>query len=302
MTDERTGLTADNIDGPLAQSEPQRLHLADQHRRLPVECDRRAGPRADLQVRVQSAHRPDPADPVHDGPSRAERHVLQLVRRSHRCRADHLADRRQHRLPVPVQRRQWLAGSGSDGGAERRPGQCAAGRPTLGPDELRRLLQPRCASGSAGRIAPRRLLGRRQAGERNDRGRGQLPGRRSKAGPDVWYTGFHYDTTVSETRIASYIAIARGQVPAKHYFGTWRTFPDKGCDWSWQEQRPVGVDPELPRCRRLRGRLHLPGNADRARLGRVHVRVPDAGDVRPGGTVGAAILGHQPPVDRAGAA
>jgi hypothetical protein len=60
-------------------------------------------------------------------------------------------------------------------------------------------------------------------------------------GPDVWYTGFHYDTTVSETRIASYIAIARGQVPAKHYFGTWRTFPHKDCDWAWQEQRPVGV-------------------------------------------------------------
>jgi len=59
-------------------------------------------------------------------------------------------------------------------------------------------------------------------------------------GPNVWYTGFHYDTTVSETRIASYIAIARGQVPAKHYFGTWRTFPDIGCNWSWQEQRPIG--------------------------------------------------------------
>src|SRR6185436_8631545 len=36
-------------------------------------------------------------------------------------------------------------------------------------------------------------------------------------GPNVSYTGFHYDTTVSETRIASYIAIARGQVPEKHY-------------------------------------------------------------------------------------
>ena len=44
-------------------------------------------------------------------------------------------------------------------------------------------------------------------------------------GPDVNYTGFHYDTTVSETRIASYIAIARGQVPAAHYFGTYRAFP-----------------------------------------------------------------------------
>ena len=60
------------------------------------------------------------------------------------------------------------------------------------------------------------------------------------SGPNVWYTGFHYDTTVSETRIASYIAIARGQIPAKHYFGTWRTFPDIGCNWSWQEQRPIG--------------------------------------------------------------
>ncbi len=59
-------------------------------------------------------------------------------------------------------------------------------------------------------------------------------------GPNVWYTGFHYDTTVSETRIASYIAIARGQIPAKHYYATWRTFPDLECNWSWQEQRPIG--------------------------------------------------------------
>ncbi len=59
-------------------------------------------------------------------------------------------------------------------------------------------------------------------------------------GTSVWYTNFHYDTTVSETRIASYIAISRGQVPPAHYFGTWRTFPDVACDWSWQEQRPVG--------------------------------------------------------------
>ena len=53
------------------------------------------------------------------------------------------------------------------------------------------------------------------------------------------YTGFHYDTTVSETRIASYIAIARGQVPAKLYFGTWRTFPATK-DWNWHEQQPTG--------------------------------------------------------------
>jgi hypothetical protein len=48
-----------------------------------------------------------------------------------------------------------------------------------------------------------------------------------------------YDTIVSESRIASYIGIATGELPAKEYFGAWRTFPET-CDWSWQETRPVG--------------------------------------------------------------
>ncbi len=48
-----------------------------------------------------------------------------------------------------------------------------------------------------------------------------------------------YDTIVSESRIASYIGIATGKIPAKEYFGAWRTFPAT-CDWSWQETRPVG--------------------------------------------------------------
>ena len=49
-----------------------------------------------------------------------------------------------------------------------------------------------------------------------------------------------YDTIVSESRIASYIGIAKGELPAKEYFGAWRTFP-RSCDWNWQESRPVGV-------------------------------------------------------------
>jgi hypothetical protein len=49
-----------------------------------------------------------------------------------------------------------------------------------------------------------------------------------------------YDTVVSESRIASYIGIAKGEIPPRHYFGTWRSFPDT-CDWSWQETRPLGV-------------------------------------------------------------
>ena len=60
-------------------------------------------------------------------------------------------------------------------------------------------------------------------------------------GPDVWYTNHHYDTTVSETRITSYLGIMTGQVPAKHYFAMWRTFPET-CDWSWPESQPVGED------------------------------------------------------------
>jgi hypothetical protein len=50
-----------------------------------------------------------------------------------------------------------------------------------------------------------------------------------------------YDTIVSESRIASYIGIAKGEIPQKEYFGAWRTFPNT-CDWSWQETKPVGFD------------------------------------------------------------
>jgi hypothetical protein len=64
---------------------------------------------------------------------------------------------------------------------------------------------------------------------------GNLRGR----GPDVFYTCHYYGNFVSEPRIASYIGIALGQIPAKHYFGPARTFPAT-CDWNWQEQKPVG--------------------------------------------------------------
>jgi hypothetical protein len=57
--------------------------------------------------------------------------------------------------------------------------------------------------------------------------------------PDVWLTTHHYDTIVSESRIASYLGIMTGQVPRRHYFAAWRTFPAP-CDWSWQEMQPVG--------------------------------------------------------------
>ena len=48
-----------------------------------------------------------------------------------------------------------------------------------------------------------------------------------------------YDTFVSESRIASYVGIAKGELPQRHYYGAWRTFPDS-CDWAWQETKPLG--------------------------------------------------------------
>jgi hypothetical protein len=59
-------------------------------------------------------------------------------------------------------------------------------------------------------------------------------------GPDVFYTGHHYGTLNTEPRIASYIGIATGEIPATHYFKMWRTFPD-ACDWGWPEMDPDGV-------------------------------------------------------------
>jgi hypothetical protein len=58
--------------------------------------------------------------------------------------------------------------------------------------------------------------------------------------PDTGDSPCCYDTVVSESRIASYIGIVKGELPPKEYYGTWRSFPDT-CDWSWQETRPLGV-------------------------------------------------------------
>jgi hypothetical protein len=58
--------------------------------------------------------------------------------------------------------------------------------------------------------------------------------------PDVLYTCHHYGSLNTEPRIASYLGITLGQVPASHYFKMARTFPPT-CDWGWQEQQPTGV-------------------------------------------------------------
>lgn len=60
------------------------------------------------------------------------------------------------------------------------------------------------------------------------------------SGQEVFYTCHHYDTTVSESRIATYLGIANGSIPPTALYGTHRTMPP-GCDWAWQEQLPTGT-------------------------------------------------------------
>jgi hypothetical protein len=54
------------------------------------------------------------------------------------------------------------------------------------------------------------------------------------------FTCHHYGALNTEPRIASYIGIAAGDIPATHYYKLWRTFP-ASCDWGWQEMQPAGV-------------------------------------------------------------
>ncbi|MCW2882376.1 MAG: cellobiose phosphorylase [Sphaerisporangium sp.] len=54
------------------------------------------------------------------------------------------------------------------------------------------------------------------------------------------YSTCHRYGAMSETRIVTYVAVAQGQVPATHYLGLWRTFPDT-CDWGWADQKPQGT-------------------------------------------------------------
>ena len=57
--------------------------------------------------------------------------------------------------------------------------------------------------------------------------------------PDTGAAPCCYDTIVSESRIASYIGIEKGELPQRHYYGADRSFPES-CDGSWVETRPVG--------------------------------------------------------------
>jgi len=57
--------------------------------------------------------------------------------------------------------------------------------------------------------------------------------------PDTGTRACCYDTIVSESRIAYYVGIEKGDLPSSVYYGPVRTFPDS-CAGSFQETRPAG--------------------------------------------------------------
>ncbi|WP_260472048.1 glucoamylase family protein [Bacillus canaveralius] len=50
-------------------------------------------------------------------------------------------------------------------------------------------------------------------------------------------TGHHYGMFYTEPRVASYIAIGKGDVPSDHWWKLYRTLP---AEWDWQAQIPTG--------------------------------------------------------------
>lgn len=61
----------------------------------------------------------------------------------------------------------------------------------------------------------------------------------SALGEAVVYTGHHYGAFNSESRIASYLGIALGQLPPEHYFAPWRAIPE-GLPGFAQRAKPLG--------------------------------------------------------------
>ena len=126
MVDGGTGLPADNIGGDLDPATRSGVHVADQHRRLPVEHRRRPRHRPDQRRRGGTRRMAATLATL----GRLERHepsgmFYNWYDPATGEKLTDLARGRQHRPPVPVQRRQRLAGHRA---ADGRPGRAVAGR------------------------------------------------------------------------------------------------------------------------------------------------------------------------------
>ncbi len=158
--------------------------------------------------------------------------VLQLVRPPHRGEDDDGQRRRAARAD-PVVRRQRLARGRPE---DRRRARAAAAR------RARARSTTRWTSASTTGPTVNRILFHYEPGT------GDAP--------------CCYDTIVSESRIAYYVGVAKGDLPSKVFYGQWRTFPDT-CQYNFQETRPAGLHAHV------RGRDRLRGHATRTASGRL---------------------------------
>ncbi len=224
-----------------------------------------------------------------------QRNVLQLVRAGNGGQAHGLSDLGRHDPSVPLDGRQRLA---RDGPADRARGGAVTARPcrcALPFDGLLRFLRSGRGRGASGGNQPRGILG--GASRRRLRGGSAMY---NGSGETVSYTCHHYDTTVSESRIATYLAISDGTIPATGLYGTHRTMP-AGCDWAWQEQLPTGTTRQYDGVDVYEGVYSYDGMSFVTSWRRQHVRVAHARPVHPGGAVGSSLVGSEPPHHRGSA-
>ena len=290
---------ADNIKESLAAGDRSRLHLADQHRRLPVERRRRARPRhhhagasaprrlvQTLNTLLRMEHH-EPSGMYYNWYDEATGEVLTTWPED---------GSRVYPFLSSVDNG-WL-GAALHGRAVRRPGRRAAGRRG-------------CSTGCAGTCSttptpptpgapgglihggfydappPHRGLDLHRQPHR------RRPGRLVHQ-PPLRHDGVrdpHHQLPRHPHRADPGQAVLRhvAHLPGELRLGLARDAAGRR-------------EPHLPGRRRLRGRLHLPRHAHRPRLGRQHVRGAHARRVRPRGELGAAQLGPQPPAARPGPA
>ena len=192
-----------------------------------------------------------------------------------------LARGRLDRVPVPLQRRQRVAG--------RRP---ADGDPGRQPAPRRSGLY---GSMDFGLLRPARGLIRGGFWDELPPGCSVLDSYRDR-GP-VTTTCHHYGAFNTGPRMLGYIGIAEGRDPG-HLLQRLADVPPT-YDWSWQEMQPQGVTRTYLGVDVFEATTR-PRHRPRADLGRVDVRGADGAAARPGGGVGAGELGRQPSAVRPG--
>ena len=166
----------------------------------------------------------------------AHRPVLQLVRRPYGREADHVAADRRAADPDPLVGRQRLAGHWLAARSAQRAGAGEASWPLYNGMDFGFYYRP-----DVNRIA-------------------------FYYAPSTGESPCCYDTVVSESRIASYIGIAKGELPPKEYYGTLALFP-RYLRLELAGDPARRREPHVLRRQRLRGRLPVPRHCSSRHLG-----------------------------------